>query len=388
MAAFALGGVTISSWGPRLAAMRGDLGVGDAGLGLILAGVTVGAIAGLVISSPFLAALGARRGAALLFGVIAVGLLLIGIGPGIAQSVPVTIGGFVLIGLGIGTVDVLLNVEGAAVELSAGRTLMPLLHGAWSAGAIVGAGIGAACAALDVDYAWQFSGEAVLVAVVGILAASALRAQLPPPEEKAPVARRVRDWLRGWTDVRLLLIGVVMLGVELGEGTASNWLTLAAHDGHAQPDAIAALFLVVFAAAELAARIVGGPVVDRIGRVAAVRITIALGIVGTVLFILADSLPLIVLGTILWGIGVSMGFPLGMSAAAASGPNPAARVSVVASIGYLANLGGPPLVGALSQSFGLLQALWAVVISLALGLLVAGSLRSRRVPAEDSIPVS
>ena len=45
-----------------------------------------------------------------------------------------------------------------------------------------------------------------------------------------------------------------------------------------------------------------------------------------------------------------MGFPLGMSAAADSGPNPAAQVSVVASIGYLANLAGPPAIGFLSQS--------------------------------------
>lgn len=79
-----------------------------------------------------------------------------------------------------------------------------------------------------------------------------------------------------------------------------------------------------------------------------------------------------------------MGFPLGMSAAAESGPNPAARVSVVASIGYLANLGGPPVIGFLSESFGILNALWLVAVLLALGFAAAGALRVRQAIDKDS----
>jgi cyanate permease len=86
----------------------------------------------------------------------------------------------------------------------------------------------------------------------------------------------------------------------------------------------------------------------------------------------------VLIGTVLWAVGVSMGFPLGMSAAAESGPNPAARLSVVASIGYLANLGGPPVIGLLSQSVGILNALWLVVALLAVGFLAAGVLRTRQ----------
>jgi MFS family permease len=53
-------------------------------------------------------------------------------------------------------------------------------------------------------------------------------------------------------------------------------------------------------------------------------------------------------------------------------------VSVVATIGYVANLGGPPLIGFLSQRFGLLNALFAVVLLLAAGFVFAGALRTRR----------
>ncbi len=113
-----------------------------------------------------------------------------------------------------------------------------------------------------------------------------------------------------------------MLGVELGEGSAGNWLTLAVRNGHGQAAAVAALFATAFAASEAITRIFGGPLVDRLGRVRTIRVTTALGVVGVVLFILAGNIWLVLVGVLLWAVGVSMGFPLGTSAAAESGPEP------------------------------------------------------------------
>jgi MFS family permease len=103
----------------------------------------------------------------------------------------------------------------------------------------------------------------------------------------------------------------------------------------------------------------------------------ALGVLGMLLFILASPVGLLLIGAFLWAVGVSLGFPLGMSAAAESGPNPAARVSMVASIGYLANLAGPPAIGLLSQSVGLRGALWAVAALLAVAFAVSGVFKPR-----------
>lgn len=380
MAAFALGGVAISTWGPRLPQLRADLGVDNAAIGLVLAGVTVGSVGGLGLASALLSWLGPRRGIATMLLLIAAGIGVVGGGAGLAHSVALATAGFVLVGFGIGAVDVMINVEGAAVERAAARTLMPFMHAAWSAGAIAGAGIGAGCAAIGIALQWQFLAEAVLIAAGGALAVRFLPAAQPDgaAEERLPTRERVLGWLRGWRDGRLLLIGLVMLGVELGEGTANSWLTLAVRDGHHRSDAVAALFLVAFAVSETAARVAGGPLVDRVGRVRAVQATAAMGVAGLLLFILADPLWLVVLGTVLWAVGVSMGFPLGMSAAADSGLNPAARVSVVASIGYVANLAGPPAIGFISRTTGLLGAFWLVVALLVVGLAAAGALRAPR----------
>ena len=56
--AFALGGISLSAWGPRLPAIKSDLGIDTATIGLLLAGVTVGAILGLLASTPVLSRLG------------------------------------------------------------------------------------------------------------------------------------------------------------------------------------------------------------------------------------------------------------------------------------------------------------------------------------------
>ncbi len=381
MAAFALGGVAVSTWGPRLPQLRADLGVDNAAIGLVLAGVTVGSVSGLGLASALLSWLGPRRGIGAMLWLVAVGIGVIGSGAGLAHSVALTTAGFIVVGFGIGAVDVMINVEGAAVERAAEKTWMPLMHAAWSAGAVAGAGIGACCAALGIALEWQFLGETVLVAAAGTVAVRFLPVGLPDADavaERPPIRGRISGWLRGWTDARLLLIGLVMLGVELGEGTANSWLSLAVRDGHHRTDAVAAGFLVVFAASETIARVAGGPLVDRVGRVRAVQVTAALGVTGLLLFILTGPFWLILLGTVLWAVGVSMGFPLGMSAAADSGPNPAARVSVVASIGYLANLGGPPAIGFLSRSTRLLDALWLVVALLVVGFVAARALRTDR----------
>jgi MFS family permease len=377
--AFGLGGITISAWGPRLPAIKAGLGVGTATIGLLLAGVTIGALLGLVASTPLLHWLGSRRAMTGAILLIAAALAVMGLALALA-SVPLVAVAFVITGIGIGAFDVLMNVEGAAVERAAGRTLMPSMHAAWSIGAAVGSGIGAACAALGITPAAQLIGLAVFLVVAAFVTASGIPDGQRAPDGQPPQDRvaRLRQWLRGWLDGRLLLIGLVMFGVELGEGSANSWLTLAVRNNHGQTAAVAALFFTVFATCEGLSRMFAGPVVDRLGRVRVIRITTALGVIGIAAFILAGNRWIVLLGVVLWAVGVSLGFPLGISAAAESGPDPAARINVVASVGYFANLAGPPAVGTLAQSAGLLDALWVIAALFLAAFAVAGSLGQRR----------
>jgi MFS family permease len=387
-AGFGIGGITVSAWGTRLPAVTAELHVTTGTIGTVLAFITIGSISGLLASTPVAHRFGSRRGISGSLLVIAAAMALLGVGIAL-RTVPLLAVAFAIVGFGIGLMDVTLNVEGSAVERAAARTLMPFMHAAWSVGVAVGSGLGAACAALGVAPAPQFIGEAVLIAIAALLVHRALPehpAAEPMGDPVRPV-QAVRAWLRGWLDLRLLLIGVVMLGVELGEGSANNWLTLGVQRDHGQSAAVAALFFTAFAAGEAATRILSGPVIDRFGRVAIVRITTAIGVVGLLLFILGGSPGLVLLGVLLWSVGVSMGFPLGMSAAAeGGGASRAARVSIVASIGYFANLGGPPAIGLLAERVGLLGSFWLLVVFMLAAFAAAGALAKPRA-LTSTIPI-
>jgi MFS family permease len=195
---------------------------------------------------------------------------------------------------------------------------------------------------------------------------------------KPPFTERLRTSLAVWANWRLILIGVVMLGMAFGEGSANDWISLAVVDGHGQENSTGAVVFGCFVAAMTVGRVAGGPVVDRIGRVAAIRITAAMGVVGLLLFIVGGPMWVVVIGTVLWGLGVSLGFPLGMSAAADGAANPAARVSAVAIIGYCAFLVGPPIIGFLGKEVGLLNALYLILVLLLASFFAAPAVRARR----------
>lgn len=387
LTAFLLGGVTMAAFGSRLPSIQQSLDATKGTIGTILAGTTVGSLIGLSVAGWMHTRLGPRIGIRSSLLIAAVGLALTGLGAGSFHSVPITGLGLAVMGFGIGTVDVQMNIEGALVEQAFGKTLMPLMHAAWSAGVILGAGIGAGSAALKVPFQWQFVAEAVVVAAATVwLSLGIPRHQAAPvsDEEKAPLGERMRKVFDQMRDPRLIFIGLVMLGAELGEGSANSWLTLAARTEHGYVESVAGMFFVLFAASETLARVLGGPVVDRIGRTNAIRVTSALGMVGIAVFIIGGPWWVIGAGVLLWAFGVSMGFPLGMSAAADSGPNPAARVTVVATIGYAANLAGPPALGHLADAVGLLKAMWVLVALFCLALLCAPAVRKGPAASEEA----
>jgi MFS family permease len=133
--------------------------------------------------------------------------------------------------------------------------------------------------------------------------------------------------------------------------------------------------LAAFLASMTLGRWFADPVLARYGRVTVIRSQTILAIAGVLLFVFSPTAPLALAGVLLWGVGASLGFPVGMSAAADDPTAAAGRVSVVASIGYCAFLGGPPLIGYLGQNITVLRALIAVAVVLGLATVVTGSLQ-------------
>ncbi len=369
-------GLGFASWAARLPAVKIDLGINDLQIGVLLFISGAAAIVGLSLANVIVVRWGARRG---MFGTIiafSLGLMVVGLGVQFLQSYEVTAIGLVLMGAGMSATDVMMNVEAAAVEQSFGKTLMPLFHAFFSFGTVAGAGIGVAIVAWGVGVAWHLWAVGILVLITGLASLGAVPVRELVQDDPATTAsrrERLTAALAVWRDPRTYAIGVIMLGMAFAEGSANDWLTIAMVDGHRESQTVGAIALTVFSVAMTVFRVLGGPLVDWLGRVWTLRILSIAAVVGLVMFILAPNLPIAFVGIALWGAGASLGFPLGMSAAADDPAKAAASVSAAATIGYLAFLCGPPILGWISHEIGILPTLWIIVVLIALSGLFSGA---------------
>lgn len=387
VAAFAVNGLAFASFISRIPALGEGLGLSTAQLGLLLLCLSGGSVTGLPLSGPLVQRVG--PGPAVLAGALAVTVGLVGLAAALAaDGVLLAAAGLFVTGLGMGVWDVAMNVAGADVEQRLGSTtLMPRLHAAFSIGTVVGAGVGAVCAATGVPLAAQVLGVAVLVPVVmtptvrGFGTTAAFEAG---PGSSGGV-------LAAWREPRTLLIGLLVLGFAFTEGSANEWIAYALVNGYGTSETVGAVAFGMFVTAMTAGRLLGGTLLARFGRVVVLRAAAGLALIGLLLVLVGGSVPTALVGALFWGLGAALGFPVGMSAAADDPARAAARVSVVSSIGYTAFLAGPPLIGLLAQGNGILRALFVVLGALLVGLLASGAARplpARPAPVGPRAPIS
>lgn len=372
-AAFFAMGFGYASWMARVPHVRDVLDISTGEMGLILLGISVGSVTGLLVASHIIHAVGTRL--VVSFGMVAVscGLTLAGWAADAGQAWLVVVG-FILGGSLTGVTDVAMNISGAANERKLGKPIMPIFHAFFSIGTVAGAGLGGLCELLGIGLGWQTTAVAVITVALGLVVYRHLPADTIEEHEE-PVTLRER--LAVWKDPRTLLLGLLVLGMSLTEGSANDWLALVMVDGHAFSKEGGAFMLALFLTAMTAGRLLGVPLLSRFGRVPVLRGTAALAAIGLLLVIIADHPALVITGVVLWGLGASLGFPVGMSAAADEPRLAAARVGTVSAIGYLAFLAGPPLIGLLGDLVGLRQAMLVVLVFVLLSLLTSHVARER-----------
>ncbi|MER7841607.1 MFS transporter [Streptomyces sp. NPDC096040] len=382
---FFVPGLTISSWVTRTPDVRDMLGASTAQMGLVLFGLSVGSMAGILCSGALVARWGARLVILAGTSAIAAGAALIGIGTAAGADLGVALG-LGLFGLGMGGGEVALNVEGAEVERLLSRSTMPAMHGFFSLGTVVGAVAGMCLTAVGFPVVVHLAAVAAVV-----LAALALVIRRVPTEvgrRTAAVERREPGTAGAavWKDPTLLLIGCVILALAMAEGTANDWLPLVMVDGHGFDAALGSAVYAVFAAAMTVGRFVGGRFVDRFGRAAALCGSALVGAAGLALVIFVDNQAVAAAAAVLWGLGASLGFPVALSAAGDSGADSAARVSLAATVGYVAFLVGPPSLGYLGEHFGLRKALILVLALVVAAVFATPAARSPQA-MRDTEPV-
>jgi MFS family permease len=370
---FALNGFCFATMVSRLPDIRSGLELTNGSLGLLLLAISVGSVIALPLSGRLIDRIGATSVTRLGAIFVASGLLVAMAGVA-TDLVVLTVVGFFVDGIGIAVWDVSMNVEAAEVERRFGRTMMPRFHAGWSIGSFTGAAIGIPMAALHAPLVLHVPGFALLAA---LLAWRSSAAYLPPTvthEDRQAVA------CSPWREPRTLAIGVMVLAFALSEGAANDWLSLALIDGYDVRHWVGVTGFTVFVTAMFVGRVTGPIVLDRYGRAPVLWGSAAAAFVGILLVVFGGNVMLVGLGIVVWGLGASLGFPVGMSAAADDPLRAARRVSVVSTIGYTAFLAGPPLLGLLADHIGTLETLLVIA-----GLMIPAALTvfAARPPRHD-----
>ncbi|HEY4467383.1 MAG TPA: MFS transporter [Klebsiella sp.] len=376
---FFIPGLLMASWATRTPAIRDLLALSTAEMGIVLFGLSIGSMSGILCSAWLVNRFGTRKVIRATMSCAVLGMLVLSAALWFTSAVLFALG-LAIFGASFGSAEVAINVEGAAVEREMNKTVLPMMHGFYSFGTLIGAGIGMAVTGFGLPAAPHIL-LAALVAVAPV--AIAIRA-IPEGTGKnaAEAARHEGKGLPIWRDAQLLLIGVIVLAMAFAEGSANDWLPLLMVDGHGFSPTSGSLIYAGFTLGMTLGRFTGGWFIDRYSRVTVVRASALMGALGIGLIIFVDNPWVAGISVLLWGLGASLGFPLTISAASDTGPDAPKRVSVVAITGYLAFLVGPPLLGFLGQHFGLRSAMMVV---LALVLIAAIVSRAVAKPQPESV---
>jgi MFS family permease len=161
----------------------------------------------------------------------------------------------------------------------------------------------------------------------------------------------------------------------MSEGAAANWLNLAVVDTFKTPEAVGALAYGTFVVAMLTVRLVGPNLIAKLGRVTVLRLSGLSALLGLLAFGLGPVLPIVWVGIVFWGAGAALAWPIGTAAAADEPLKAAARVSVTNSMASMASLSFPPILGFLSDSWGIRNALLLITAAMILSIAVAPNAR-------------
>ncbi len=360
---FALNGALLANWIARIPAVKSQLALSDADLGLALLGLAVGALLAFPIAGWSIGRFGSRR-------VMVLSLLLMCAAlpaAALAPSLPLLALALVFLGAGNGATDVAMNAQAVEVEKAYRQPILSSFHAMWSLGSLLGAGTGGLLAGAGIEPLSHF----LLVAAVVALGVALVRPRLlqsAPRAAAGPIFSRPPRALLG--------VGLLIFGAAIGEGAMADWGAVYLRDELGTSEAFAAAGYAAFAGAMLVGRLLGDALTTRWGAVGMAAQGGLVAALGLSFSLLAAAPWAVLVGFAGVGWGLASAFPLAFGAAGNTpGMNEGVALAAVATMGYGGFLLGPPLIGFLAEATSLQLALWAVVASTLMVTALSPSLR-------------
>ncbi|AFL55068.1 MFS family permease [Sinorhizobium fredii] len=339
-AGFLLNGILLGTWASRVPAVMGHFHVAKASFGVLLLLLGLGAL----ISFPITGRLSDSLGAVRVARMIAIPFLVSIAALGLAPTIPLLAIALFLFGMCHGSMDVAVNSWASEVEKHMGRPVMSSFHAMWSVGAVLGAAGGYIATVFQTPVYVHFLVTAVTIG--GLLGPFLLL-------DWQSTIRTHESGAVGLVlpNSGLFLVGLIALASGLGEGTALDWSAVYLHDVVGTEESDAALGYMGFSAAMVMMRLKADSLVTRWGSATVARISGFSAVFGILLIVLGETLPLVVAGFVLMGVGYAAVLPLAFSRAAADLVVPAGKaIASVAIFAYGAMTLGPFAIGLLAEA--------------------------------------
>lgn len=337
-AAFFVQGMLLAAILTELPSIRADLGAGDGILALLIGVISLLAAGGSVIAEK----LAEKKDSATVL-ILGIALLVVGgIGITLNQGMVTFVLATAIYGLGLGHVDADGNMQAAALQNRVGKVILSSFFAAWSAGAIVGAVAISIGEALSMGYRANIAAVAILVAIIGALISTSF---LRYGHEKAIDLNPVHALISWRPVVALGMAMALFYAVDFG---LSNWSTLFLHDILLADVSTAALGVAAYQVAGLVTRLTADFWTRRFGAVTVMRCASIVAVVGMVITVTAQNVPLALVGLAIVGLGASVTAPLCFSAAAQLSPqNLDAVIARLNLFNYAGTVVGGVVIGAL-----------------------------------------
>jgi MFS family permease len=368
---FAVNGTLVGGIGATLPAMRERLGVDAGGLAVLLVSLAAAALVSMQIGGRLADSRGARAvvlpaSALLIAGVAALAF---------APTLPLAAAAAALAGLGNGAMDVSMNALGVRVEQARVKPVMSRLHAGFSVGNLAGAAAVVLIARL--------AGEGSAVVTPALVTLSAV---------SGVACVTVSRWVPSTAGIRTVtgpdagprvpafavLLGAMAFSFGLAEGTAVDWSSVHVTDVARVEPSTGALGLVAVSAFMVLIRMFGDRAVAAFGRANVVRFGGLVASIGYLMTIVGESLPVLLVGWALVGLGVGMIAPQVYAVAGHAGGG--RMLAVVVTFGYGAFLIGPAIIGALIGRVGIRHAL-VLPLLVSVALVALSGVLSRSEPA-------
>ncbi|MDA4886786.1 MFS transporter [Streptomyces sp. MS2A] len=355
-------GFQYATWAARIPAVKADLDLSAAEVGVLLMAAGIGA----AVSFPAVAWLMRRMGSRRLALLSQLGLALLLLALAAAPDYPVALLVMCVDGVLVGCLNVAMNAQGAALEARHARNTMARLHAVFSAGSLLAALLASGMTAATESVTAHFAVAVALLVVLGATARTGLLDEETAPDGTDPAPAQTpaepKPERRRWSVPSRLTLWMccAMVFGTVAEGAMNDWSALYLKDVAKASAELAPLGIAVVSGMMVVARLFADGWRSRWGDGRVVLLGSAVAGTGLAVALVSGGVAPALAGFACMGLGIAAVTPCVYAAAARQGSD---ALTLVAAMGTTGLLAGPPLIGFIAGASGLAWGMGAVAAS-------------------------